>query len=643
MAKLGRPKYERGAEMRKLSAEVTSRLDAEGGDDYGQRSWPMLEWRGDGQRRALTCGTILSIVSNLGGNWDDDNPGVDAATVVQELKRLAAKYDPNKDKTLEDKPVRGGDMLMVDARSVAETIANLCDISGVMRVANADLPVAVDGDGEDVYAVGDEGDEKEASRSNGETPRGMVSYKLTEGNSGSVSIEKRDVLLKLTLRGQERLVVMLSTAQGDKRFSHIDLADPILEYNPALDIEGTIDESTAEKAERERLVAAEAAMADALTPMKRHSPARPTYRLWMWIVKVSPQTYAYTVTDTDHDVVLTASNTAPGEPHEKCGVEFARAMGVRKFIDLVLSGGPDGIWTGKPLQPHTLHSDIEAFTAAGRAGFSEDIVKQSSMAWEMFDAADRPTTDYLNKRTMLKTSYDLRAQSTEIVPLAREGMMIEKSYQMGPRLYGPMRVEKEVHHAEKVVLKTTADALMDALVANSVGPDPESMRTNDWRAMARGSGQIDLPPKMRCGTVKPSGKQCGNWAVGGTGRCELHGGRLIDEDETRSLLRAQQVRIFSASGKALDTILYLMEHSANDAIRLRAAETVLNRGGLGERSEINLEVGMKDDAVRQDPGQIVRERLARLAGFDSADVFASPKQLTAVDAEVVEVEHDGKS
>lgn len=665
MARLNRDSSSKNRELRDAMAE---RLRGGSGDsesdntpEFGDRLWPVLEWRGDGKRRALTCGTILSIVSDMGGQWDDDNPGVDAATVMRELRRIAAKYDPDKDSTLADKTVRGGDMILTSARDVAETIANLCDISGVLRVSNAEVETdsngtssavsALPGDSEsrDDSSSEDDDSEKVASRSNGETPTGVVAYELLNGADGSVSVESRDILLKLTFRGQERLAALLSASTGDKRFAHIDFSDPILEYNPALDVATTADESSAERYERERLIDAEAAMADILTPLKRTSKTRPTYRLWMWIVKVSPQTYAYTVTDTDPDVVLTAENTAPGEPHEKCGIEMVKAMTVRPFIDLVLSGGPDGIWTGKPIQPHAIHHDVEAFTAADRAGFGDGIVQQSSMAWEMFDDTGKSTNDYLTKRIELKASYDARAQSLDILPVAKEGSDIENLNKRPQRTdrTTSFHLERENYYAKKIVFKTTADALMDALVDHGVSPDPDSMGIMDWRAMTRSAMDVDHAPKVRCGAVKTGGRQCRNWSVGGTGRCELHGGRLIDEDETRSLLRAQQIRIFAASGKALDTVLYLMENSSNDAIRLRAAETVLSRAGLSEKSEINLEVGAKDDTViRQDPGQIVRERLARLAGFDNADVFDSPKQLEAVDAEVVDIDsgdHDRDS
>lgn len=600
--------------------------------------WPELQWRGDGQKRALTCGTLMHVIGVGGGDADDpEAPGVTVAEAVRELRRIAAKYDPERDAVLADKPVRGGDMIHTAAEDVVAVLAGLIDVSGTVAVVD-----------------GPSGTIRSPARGSARDSRDDLGTAATG-----------ETRLKLTARGRERLTTIVLAADGDKRYEHVDMGDPVLEYNPALDETASVPsedehgnpvwESTEERRERERLAKAQSEFRERMLPKKRRSPARPTYRSWMWVVRGQPLTYAYAFTGTPETEVLTAENTRPGEPWDKTAAALSDALWVRPFLDLVLGGGPDGIWTGKPLHQHTLHQDIEDFAAAGRAGFSEDTVRMSSKAWEMYDADTTTSSVYHDVTFLLRREEDRRSKSharaaalaSATVPPELELATAAREHEVGGssnewvnarRAEASRRADdRELRAAGATVVKATSDALMEALGESSVLHD--TFAPHDWRAMEKSATTAGVSPRVRCTHTKANGHQCAYWGVAGTGRCELHGGRLIDEEETRSLVRAQQVRIFAASGRAVDTILFLLENSPNDAIRLRAAEQLLSRAGLSERTEISFDV-RDGDPTRTDPGQVVRERLARLAGY-SEDALNKQRALPDVDAEVIdEIEDD---
>jgi hypothetical protein len=599
-------------------------------------TWPELQWRGDGQKRALTCGTLMYIIGTGGGDIEDtESPGITVPSVVRELQRVAAKYDSNKDDTLSDKPVRGGDMIHTDSHEIVQIIAALCDVSGVIAIVNDAARVS------DETTTSDDGNPVDTS----------VSASASHTDVARTS----DIRLKLTARGKERLTAIMLSAESDKRFTHVDMSDPILEYNPVLDTTDTyteVDEhgnitwlSTEEKRERERIVKAEEDFKEALLPKRRKSSARPSYRSWMWIVRNSPLTYAYASTKTPESVVLTETNTRPGDPYDKTGAALSDAYWIRPFLDLVLGGGPDGIWTGKPIQPHLLHQDVEDFTAAKRSGFTDDMVKMSSKAWEMFDNDSTPSTLYRDVAFLLRNEEQKRANSMtaaaveelEMASSAREHELSERKtneWTVSRKDIVAMKTsDRELRAAQATIIRSTSDALMDALRDNSI--DPSQPQAWDWRRSADTAGTIAKGTRLRCTHVKTNGARCKYWGVDGSGRCELHGGRLLDEDETRSLIRAQQVRIFAASAKAVETLIHLMTHSANDSVRFQAASSLLNRAGLSERAEVSLSVDSGgDDGFKQDPAEVIRERLNRLAGHPDD---AKPNAIgSAIDAEVID-------
>lgn len=540
-----------------------------------ENKWPELEWRGDGQRRAITCGTLLSLINESKGR--PKGHGIDVSILLDELRRIADKYSAAKDPALRDKVIKG-DLLFVSNKEVMETLTGLIDVAGVVELCGSD-----------------------------DEPR-----------------------LRLTDKGAERLEAVYIAACADARYKHIDMKDPLLEWNPVLETDGPPkivftgdDEAIVDPEEAITVVGDD----ESHLPLKRKSRKKPSYRQWMSQVAFSPDLYAHAVTKSPADmltpdtgpgsVILTTADARYALWRAKCN-----ALDITPFCKTVLGGGPESIWVGKPLNPWSVHEEVESFFASARSGFTHDTVKLSSRAWEMFDADETSDSEYAE----LKAEMDRAATDRDtVVDEETSSEWIEERKAIG-----------EVKKARRTVIKTTAETLMDSLRGSGL-PVPGSVA--DGRMLSDSVGVPGALPRVRCTyTIRKSGRQCGNWAVGGGVRCDSHGGTWLEPEETKSLLRAGQTKIFAASAAAIDTVLDLMQHSSQDPVRLKAAEMILNRSGLHEKQEITISDGSDGKAVT-DPGQIVRERLARLAGFEKqAEIDAARKEEMTMDAEIVEVD-----
>jgi hypothetical protein len=648
--------------------------------DYTAAAWPELKWRGDGFRRALTCGTLLSII----GAHEASGEGGDAVTVARtlsELRRLASKYDPEQRPELRDKPIHGGDEIYTSTPEVVSIIAALCDISGVVQMETATVEMTPKPPSEPITPTNDT--HPTDTSGNDDTPkrrgRKPSPYTLPDDPKDPEEVERElanrkyvlpdpppllgtaftgvvtTTLLRLTVRGVERLNVLLGMALDDPRYDGIDLSDPILEYNPALDLRATAHEDAETRAKREQRVSDEEEAREAVLPPRRNSGQPPGYRSWMWIVKRSPLSYAYGSTGTDADTVLTQLNTAPGAECAECASRVSKAMFIRPFLDLVLSGGPEMIWAGKPIKPESIHHDVEVFSAASHSGFTPDMVRMSSLAWEMFEQDHTPASVYRaytekfsvmrddNEQdgvylyrgpglleAMLRQAYDIDGADGEWVdPDELDAIPAAPHTAAHLRKDGTERLITDLDTAEAIVGKSTAEALMDALAGGGVHvPGGNRALPHEKGRLVGSVKKPGKAPVLGCTYIRPDDRRCTNPSTGGSGRCDLHGGRLLDTNETASLIRAQQVRIFAGVPKALDTIFELMEHSAQDAVRLRAAETWLSRAGVSERKEITLDIGINttDDAAVNDPGSVIRKRLEQLglAGERDAAAAANP-------------------
>jgi hypothetical protein len=99
-------------------------------------------------------------------------------------------------------------------------------------------------------------------------------------------------------------------------------------------------------------------------------------------------------------------------------------------------------------------------------------------------------------------------------------------------------------------------------------------------------------PVVRCkATSTTTGERCKRWSIRGTTVCQTHGGRLPSVVEhSQAVVEAARFRLFGLAEEAVDAVADLVQQGTNDAIRLKAAEMILNRTGLKDAVEIQVEV-----------------------------------------------------
>lgn len=117
-------------------------------------------------------------------------------------------------------------------------------------------------------------------------------------------------------------------------------------------------------------------------------------------------------------------------------------------------------------------------------------------------------------------------------------------------------------------------------------------------------------PVVRCTTTKKDGKQCNRWSIRGITVCAMHGGkRPAMKKKADSVVEAARMRLLGLSDQAVDVLEDLIQVGTNEAIRLKAAQDILDRNGIKGTIDVNVEVEHKTD-----PALIVSERLKKLSG-----------------------------
>lgn len=109
-------------------------------------------------------------------------------------------------------------------------------------------------------------------------------------------------------------------------------------------------------------------------------------------------------------------------------------------------------------------------------------------------------------------------------------------------------------------------------------------------------------PAVTCSARRSNGDPCGNYAIKGSTVCLHHGGAA---GQTR--LAASQ-RMVEMRLKAIGVVDGMLDDPALDpAIRLRAAQIVLDRSGMGPTSKIDHEVEVKPYEQILKDGAVVRD------------------------------------
>lgn len=172
-----------------------------------------------------------------------------------------------------------------------------------------------------------------------------------------------------------------------------------------------------------------------------------------------------------------------------------------------------------------------------------------------------------------------------------------------------------------------------------VEPEEDTPKTRTVRrsALAQGS-EIPLGwkpttqapvPVVRCHYIwreghPRAGERCGRWSLRGSRKCFRHSGNgnLKNVEEYRqAIIAAARLQLTDSVPDALETLLDLMQNSGADAVRLKAAESVMDRGGLKMSSEVDVNLTVNEGAS---PLTTLAERLAKLK--EAADAVQAMQQ-----------------
>lgn len=103
---------------------------------------------------------------------------------------------------------------------------------------------------------------------------------------------------------------------------------------------------------------------------------------------------------------------------------------------------------------------------------------------------------------------------------------------------------------------------------------------------------------IKCGFRDTGGRGCTNESVPGAVRCEKHGGAITDPEVRKSLLLIAYAAIVQGAVVGAEALLDVAANSVNDMARVKAAEALLDRGGLivEQSIQIHTEAEVDTDA-----------------------------------------------
>lgn len=99
-------------------------------------------------------------------------------------------------------------------------------------------------------------------------------------------------------------------------------------------------------------------------------------------------------------------------------------------------------------------------------------------------------------------------------------------------------------------------------------------------------------PVVRCKAMSTTtGERCKRWSIRGAMVCQTHGGRLPNVVEhSQAVVESARLRLLGLADDAVEVLYDLIQPGTNEAIRLKAAENVLNRSGIKGAEEVKIEV-----------------------------------------------------
>lgn len=623
--------------------------------DFGADNWPEISYRGESRRRAFTAGTLFNILDNGEGKPGDS--GVWLSVLIAELTRLNSIYADT---------LALADVLFTMPAEVKQLLTRLENLEGVVerhpdnrlkwrltddgrkalnlafstmkkvdssliQTRNSIMAWAPDGypletlyptdsdresaEFETVDAEGDEparapsatgaryeGDSKETGNGGKEESKKLAAAYHDEDNNFDMSKEERDEIFDRDELEREDANAYTSdgidTGHGDSA-STGTAETPKSRTMMGL---GTDHETT--------------------LPRRRIIRRRPTFRQWLTICHQQPGVMLGAMLHLQYyapeDVAAALARDFDNPVAVKLKTDTRRMKTkikrIGEFARLVLGGGPESIWVGKPLVPHTVHEEVVAFHAAGTAGFHARMIENSSYAVDLYFGSDVTLNDYESYKQFMVI---LERENVEQTIDSRRAELV-KSVRSGDK--------------ETETRGLTDDGDIEArfnqkLALTSVDEEFSRQYGGGMSLLHQGQELLMEPgilPKRRCLHVESNEKreavsQCRRLAAGASDFCELHGGSVLaDDTELRNLMAANARKLVSMSGRALDTVYDVMVNSPNDMTRLQAAKIVLDKSGFADNIDVTIagkNAGAGEDEETPDhldPAKIVRTRLNRL-------------------------------
>jgi hypothetical protein len=200
-------------------------------------------------------------------------------------------------------------------------------------------------------------------------------------------------------------------------------------------------------------------------------------------------------------------------------------------------------------------------------------------------------------------------------------------------------------------------------MAFASNPEPEKPLAKDAHARSAAAQGSVIPlnwvatpeapvPVVRCIQIKKDGVRCGRWSLRGYTKCKTHAGpgALMKDGNVNkyaaSVIEAARLRIVDSTDEAIDVLFDLWQKGSGEAIRLKAAETILDRAGIRGGFEVDVDI-----VVHESPVAEIKKRLSELKkGAEAVDRIEHPdivegeivdgtEQLTLFDTEEDTDEH----
>lgn len=232
----------------------------------------------------------------------------------------------------------------------------------------------------------------------------------------------------------------------------------------------------------------------------------------------------------------------------------------------ILSGGPDNIFVNKPLKSAQVQFELAQMyaTGQGRPALSAKIIKLSKKAVIAYREDDHTIEDLMVQR------------------------------------------EAEEKAAETFIRELESEVLKTSLEESGLVPDVRRSGTH----VMTGEGGL---PRVLCTYLGAHGKGCNRIAVPGVERCDIHGGMYLDPEDIKGILARGQEKIVAASDIAIEAVIDMIQNSTQDAIRLKAAEMIMDRAGYRPGMELTITEGSSAaEGGHATPSELLQERLARL-------------------------------